>query len=367
MQRKIFVGKTAQISLLGDPVEPLIERSYVGYFSGQEFPWDEIDAVATAHFDAHPTDPAAHDEYFNNFVSLWQDLLENGNFSRAEFTWVRVLRPALAWEAAHPGQFLHKGTPYYFWAMTVIIRRDMDRGYLLAHRAFEEDQRTSGQDRPNTPGLALVSLDHTKADQAFRVWVEHQAKYLAQHLANYNATHARTLTMDDLKRRFLANPPSTDALFLFTYTIARLLNIGADAAHVRTNAFAGQLELNLCFDLALVIDGIIHAKNTTESTFSKHAEYLLQHAGHPLTQNQLQEHVNGHFKHNFDAAIQTALDGTMTIPGLTLDRLQSDVALAYGLRNYGAHNTGTATTVYTRFPDVEHALFRVFFASIDFL
>jgi hypothetical protein len=50
-----------------------------------------------------------------------------------------------------------------------------------------------------------------------------------------------------------------------------------------------------------------------------------------------------------------------------LDRLQRIVALAYGLRNCGAHNTGTAANVWSRFDEVERSLFRVLFATIDHL
>jgi hypothetical protein len=59
---------------------------------------------------------------------------------------------------------------------------------------------------------------------------------------------------------------------------------------------------------------------------------------------------------------------TLTVqPNMTLDRLQCDVALAYGLRNHGAHNTGTAPTIWNRFPDVQQAVFRVLCATVDYL
>lgn len=76
---------------------------------------------------------------------------------RAELVWERVLQPALAWEHAHPGQFVHKGTPYYFWAMTAILGRDMDRGYLAIHRALEEDIRTHRQARPRGPSFLSLA------------------------------------------------------------------------------------------------------------------------------------------------------------------------------------------------------------------
>lgn len=111
-----------------------------------------------------------------------------------------------------------------------------------------------------------MSLDHTKPDQAFRPWVKHQAQYVENQLNQYNATHTRTLTMPEFTARFLDNPPSLDnpprldVLFLFTHTLARLMNITTEPAHLLTSGFAGQVQLNLCFDLTLVIDKLIQAK-----------------------------------------------------------------------------------------------------------
>jgi hypothetical protein len=63
--------------------------------------------------------------------------------------------------------------------MTVLLRGDLDHGYLLIHQAVLEDIETSGQPRPNTPGYALVSLDYNRVEQAFRQWVMAQAEFLA--------------------------------------------------------------------------------------------------------------------------------------------------------------------------------------------
>lgn len=93
---------------------------------------------------------------------------------------------------------------------------------------------------------------------------------------------------------------------------------------------------------------------------------MLQHAGHPLTEKDVGD-INGLFNGSFDASVQAALDGTLRLAAKALDRFQCDIALAYGLRNYGAHNTATTATIYNRFDDVENALFRAFFAAIDYL
>jgi len=170
-----------------------------------------------------------------------------------------------------------------------------------------------------------------------------------------------------VKHRFIDTPPSVDTVFLLTYTIARLRKIAELPGHVTSNPFAGQLQLNLLFDVTLVIDTAIKNKNQTQWQFIDHAEHLLAAAGHPLTIQQLGD-VNAQFKSNFDAALQSALDGSLTVqPNATLDRLQCDVALAYGLRNRGAHNLATAVTVRDRFHAVQEALFRVLCATIDYL
>jgi hypothetical protein len=367
VQRQIVInGEQVILSVVGSPLEPAIEQFYIEGLNGQPLPWNDVATAARVYFDSSPGEPQAHDAYFNNFISLWRILLTKQAFDSAERVWERALQPALDWESINPRRCIHKGTPYYFWAMTVILRRDMDRGYLLAHRALQEDIRTSGQPTPDTPGFALVSLDHAKPDQAFKPWVDAQAHYLQRLLDNYNATHGRTLTLLDVKAKFLSNPPGIEALFLFTHTLARLVNITDLPDHVTGNAFAGQLQLNLCFDITLVIDATIKRANHAKWKFIDHAECLLVASGHPLNAHRLGE-INGLFDTNFDDTVQRALDGTLILSSGVMNRQQCDVALAYGLRNYGAHHTGTAPSIWRHFVEVQQTLFRVFFATIDFL
>lgn len=365
--RRTFVlgGRKIALQALSPDLDAAFERLHAAHYGNTPVAWDEFGAAASAYFDAHVGDGTAHDHYFNNFTIVWREFLGNGRYDLAEHIWSRALQPALDWET-RTGNRLHKGTPYYFWAMTVIRRGDVDRGYLLAHKALQEDVDSSGRDTPDTPGYALVSLNYERVDQAFREWVVKQARYLDTLLLDYNETHVRNLTIQSVRARFLTQPPSTDTLFLFTYTLARLMNISDMPSHAKTNAFAGQLEINILFDLTLVIDATIKDKNRTRWKFIHHAERLLAAAGAQLTNQDLRD-VNTAFENDFDGTLTAALDGTLSPPAGALSRLQCDVAMAYGIRNFGAHNTGTAPAVYNRFDEVQRTLFRVLFAAVEHL
>ncbi len=251
--------------------------------------------------------------------------------------------------------------------MTALLRGDLDHGYLLMHQGVEEDIRTSGQQTPDTPGYAFVTLNFNKIQQAFRQWVVEQAAFFNDLITNHATTYHRALTIEDVKRRFIDIPSSLETVFLLTYTIDRLRKIARLPDHATSSPFAGQLQLNLLFDVTLVIDTAIKMKNAHQWQFIHHAEHLLLRGGHQLTNQQLGA-INSQFENNFDGTLQTALDGTLVVaPNTTLDRLQCDVALAYGLRNRGAHNLETALTIRNRFRDVQQALFHVLFATIDYL
>jgi hypothetical protein len=325
-------------------------------------------AAASQYFDSvigsvHA--PAAHDHYFYAFSPLWVHFRNTWRFDWAEEIWRTALDPAQEWERTHPGQQIDKGVPYYFWAMTALLRGSIDSGYVLAHQAAEEDSRTSsGLKYPDTPAYALVSLNYDKDDQAFKGWIDEQANFFKGFITDYGYVHGRSFGIDDVRDKFLRNPPNHDVVFLLTYTIARLKEISEIPVEVKRNLFAGQLQLNLLFDLLLVIDNAIRQRNSSRWKFLHHATYLLHHAGHALP--ELGD-VNGQFDRNFGACTTDALDGRLIINGRALDRLQCDVAIAYGLRNRGAHHVESESVIWNDFDRIQRAVFRTFCATVDYL
>lgn len=368
---------TINVCEMGPPMDGLFEDLYRAYLINERFwprfavkkssIWNTFVAASKQYFDENlrsaGTKPFLHvEQYFENFSGLWQLMYRRGMLEYAERLWEIALEPVLEWEMNHPDKRIHKGTPYYFWAMTALLRGDTDRGFLIAHQALEEDVLSTGCTTPDLPAHALVSLNHQKTDQAMNPWVNEHADFLDSFIANYVATYNRSLTIDDVKRRFM-DKAEVDTLFLFTHTLARLRTIAKVPDHVVQNSFAAQLQINLLFDLTLVIDSAIKVKKPAKY-FGQLTENLLSAAQHPVKLGDVAQK----FEADFDRTLSAALDASLVLrPGHPLDRLQCDAAAAYGLRNRAAHQVATSAAIQMRFHDVEQAIFRVLCATIDYL
>lgn len=365
----IISGNLIEISNLTQKLDDEFVSLHEAFFGQGSVNWDRFESHAIDFFNEHqdPTQ-AAHDNYFNNFTVVWRHLLGARNYDQAEQIWSMALSPALTWEQNNKGKRIHKGTPYYFWGWTALQRGDLDKAYALLHLAVREDVATSGRDFPDAPANWFASLDYEKATRAFGgEWLFSQMKYLDARQNKYSSRYNRPFQLVDFKSEFLQTPPNVDIGFLFAYTVARLMHLERVPAQALSTGFAGQLEANLLFDLALVIDGAIKDKNPSTWRFIDHAEHLLQIVGEPLDNAQLGE-ISQAFNADFDSALSSILDGEFILSSnVPLSTAQTDVALAYGIRNRGAHDVTAAPTVWKRFSEIDQALFSVLFLTVDFL
>jgi lipopolysaccharide biosynthesis regulator YciM len=61
-------------------------------------------------------------------------------FFSAEQVWQLAVQIATQWETLNQSKYrIHKGAAYYFWAVTCILKEDLEKGFLLMHQALEED------------------------------------------------------------------------------------------------------------------------------------------------------------------------------------------------------------------------------------
>lgn len=363
----VLGGRTISLNSLHPDLDKRFIELHSAYLGPTPFNWGDLHRDAKAFLATTPDRDPYHNSYFNNFTPIWNGLLASGRFDDAEGLWQSALEPVLQFEADNPQRQIHKGTAYYFWGMTAIIRGDLDKGYALTHQAVEEDVLTTGTPYPDTPAYALATLNFAKHDQAFRSWVLAQAQYLNALQNSYFAQYARTFTLEDFRARFLNSPPSTDIAFLFAYAVARLMRLSAVPRYALQSRFIGQLLINLFFDITLCIESAASAKNPVARTFINHAEFISSRAAHPLSNAELGD-INQKFKADFNGTLVQALDGKLVLlSGTPASKPQSDIAVAYGIRNRGAHDVSSAPGVWQRHKELKQALFNVLFMTIDFV
>jgi len=365
--RFIIGGKTYQIEDLGDLLNEAFLELHAAFFGNDYCSLPEFENSALEFFSQHEADADSHDKYFNNFTIIWQRFLREGRHDEAESIWEMALSPPLKWEHHNQGKYIHKGTPLYFWAMTSILKGDLDKGYTLMHQALKEDIRTSGEQFPKKPGFFFVTLNYLEVRQAFRGFVLMQAEYLSKLIENYCTHHARQLTLEQFQGRFLSNPPNPDTVFLFAYTLARFLQLEKTPQYALLSDFAGQLEMNLLFDVSLVIDSTIKSKNQNRWKFIDHMALLARRGNLDLNKRKLQS-INRAFADDFDATLQALLDGTFTFnDGSGLSAIGQDVAITYGLRNHGAHSVSSVSTIWRQFQGIKQGLFNTLFLAAELL
>lgn len=361
-------GTEFTIQDLGNDLNKQFVQLHEHFLVKQPFNYPELDVAAQKYFASHPRDFAAHDAFFNNFTIIWRWLLELGHYVAAEQVWEFAMAPAIAWENTHPAQRLHKGTPYYFRGMTVILRGDLDRGFLLMHQALAEDMETFQEPLPDTPASAFATLDYQKQDQAFRHEVQDTAAFLNELLAKYRHTRRKSLTLDEFRNRFLSTTELRDPIFLFVFALFKLKTLLKKVTlGLRANDFAGLLESDLLFDICLVIDSAIHCKNPASWKFVDQLAYLSAASLLALNQARLSQ-LNNAFRLDFANTIDNLLDGTWRFrDGLAPSEAEVDVALAYGIRNLSAHRVQSIPVMYDRFGDISQRTMNTLFLVVESL
>lgn len=365
--RYVLAGRTYEIRDLDPSLDPLFTQLHAAYLGATPFPWIHFKQVAEPYLAKTSPRSNEHNEYFNNFTIVWNLLLSGARFDEAETLWEMALDPALETEANNPGHEIHKGTAYYFWGMTAILRGDIDKGYALMHQAVEEDVATTNSPIPNTPAYALATLNWRKQDQAFLQWVRAQASFLDGKQNEYSARYGRQFTLEDFRSRFLNSPPSTELAFLFAYSIARLMGLGKAPQHTVKSRFAGQLFMRIFSDMLTIIETALNSKNPGGGTFIHQAEFLSQAANDHFSNAKLGE-LNGIFDTDFDGTMNSLLDRSFAYPdNSALSELQSEIGIAYGLRNRAAHDVSPTPVMWHRFPEIMQSLLNVMFMTVDYL
>ena len=305
--------------------------------------------------------------YLNNFTPIWMSFINKKNYGEAEILWNKVLDFITEWEINNPDRLFHKGSPFYYWGVTAILENDMDKGYALMHRALQEDIRTMGSEYPQTPALWFVTANPEKVNQLFREWPLRQNEFLNERIKTYKYGNGKKLEIKDFREKFLYSRENSEIVYFFAYTISRLYQIEKTPPIVYQSAFACQLFFDILFNIVGVINSAISAKSQKNRGFLEQIVYLSNAANINKKEEDWKE-INKSFVKDFDKTMEEIIMGNYQYDnGKILFGLEVDLAIAYGIRNRGAHNITQHSVIHDKFEVIERMLFNVLFFVVETL
>jgi hypothetical protein len=358
---------------VGQVISSLFERLNANGRPGIDDVLREISICREAFFafyDRHPeqADSGPQDEFFSALTPIWVYFSNNGLHREAQQFWEQIIFLTEEWEQQR-GAFIHKGSPFYFWGVSAARSGLVDVAFLLMHSAFREDQRTSAQAIPYTPAFMFVTFDQDPRQYYFE-YIQGLADYLQNFITTYRILAASNFDIQELRQRFLRPVAEVQAAFSFTYSLAKLREIDSFPTPSLRSAFAAQQELNILFDLLLVVDFAIHNMNPNaqqQRSFLHSAVFLSNRANLMIEQNDLIT-VLRQAEIDFDQTLFELLNNSFVFPdGTTKRSLANNLALCYILRNHAAHNLTSFPTISARFRDIRQGVLNILFLSVETL
>ena len=222
-------------------------------------------------------DSKLHDLFFGSCANDWVPLINQGDYWKAENFWYSALCFIQDFESKN--HRIHKGTLFYFWAITCILNGDLEKGFLLMHCALEEDRLTdnlSGKQYPDSPAYHFVTLNYDNVGEFSKPKLYEIAGFLDNKLNDYRNSRRMLLTLDDFRSRFLiflSNGDKVDMVFYFIYSLFRAKKLQGLERALMANNFSSLVLRDLIFSICLVKK--IHSKRNCQIQMESFLRLLL--------------------------------------------------------------------------------------------
>lgn len=361
-------NEVLNLKSLTEQMNEQFKSLYRYYCNNEPFDIDLFRKSASIFFDGH-LDLKSHDRFFNNFTILWQMLIRNGSFFFAEQIWERAVQIAKDWEALYPSRStIHKGAAYYFWAVTCILKEDLEKGFLLMHQALEEDRLNRSKELTNAPAYAFVKLDCKQQHQYFIRKINEITEFLEGKLKIYRSSRNGNLSLNQLKSAFMDNMDLVDQAFLFVYELLHIKKLLSETNQGLTqNAYGSILMINVIFTFILIIDNVIkqkyNDKDPRRQDFANLISYLLNRSNLTMDLSKLKV-INERANTDLEAVILDLLKAKL-FKNRKLKQIENDIGIVYTLRNSAAHRIRDRPFIYENFQQITDRLFNIFFLTIE--
>ena len=334
---------------------------------------------------------ALGDAYFNNFTVITENLLANRQYDVAFRLWTEILAFVKEWEENNKPKVLHKGTSYYFSAVSSILQNDFDAAIMSMHNALIEDKLNNPK-WDEAPGYWFLTLNDQKPNQYFKPFVDGMIGFIRDRLdgqgieqgrykKSYQAKRGGTLTYPDFRNKFLDNKSTNEELkYFFVYSIIRIWHLRRlHKSKVGDSLMAPLIFTNALFTLLLVLDNLLKSWNNSRQRRWKFSDHLIEIAKQESWGNSQQNaqqylddlEVNSRRDTDFGKWCKelTGYNGqTYTTRGnRTLETLEHDFVLAYGLRNFSAHSVKSQSVLWENYTEVLQAILNCLFKTIELI
>ena len=313
----------------------------------------------------------AFDNFFEKFTPFWTRTSDDIYYRLAEYKQVKfvfesILKVTEEWETTRKLK-VHKGTPFYFFGMASIKNGDIEKGLLLMHQAAQEDKRYG---RTDSPAINFITLNDTSKNQFFKSKLIEIVVFLSDQLQEYCKTNGQTLDINNLRKKLLQNPRYIDESFLFVYSIFKYHKYVNDIEpKYRQNPLASYIETDLLFDLCKLCDVVLRKlyppRAKDRDTLPEKYSYLCEDGTVKLNLRK-DDFIQANTDMYSVSTIDLLLENNYKFPNVKKPTgIESDLALAYGLRNFSAHRIEENQIIYQKYEKITKHILNAFFFIVE--
>lgn len=359
-----------------EPIDEEFEKAYL-FFQQGKFILDECFKKALFDFfDKHHSDNyEVHNVLFQKFNPFWMS--QPSNFYLADVVFTKILDLVNEWESNNQGKHIHKGTPFYFYGMMCISKQDIDKGLLLMHQAYQEDELLikAGKITDKTPAMCFIYLDDTKAEQFFRNKVIETVNFLNGYLMSYGS-----LNISQLRTKLLEDDDFKEESFYFVYCIFKLEKVITNInKNLKENILASYISTALIFELCKLAEVLLKRRYPEDTIkrvypnkadFIHYIDYFCKDSSINLNLRQGNiGYLNGELKNS--STFSSTIDGLVQHSYAHKNFVSSPkpiecaIALTYCLRNFGGHKIEDQRILSNKFENIVTSILNFIFFVIE--
>lgn len=345
-----------------------IVKAFYRLFGGPD--WSIFERAAFKYFDANSKDFRAHAKFFEYFTPQWRQFCSVGRYNEGANLWAKAIEVARKWEKKPGGRHIHKGTPFYFWGGTELLKGDIDMGFVLIHEAYNEDvlaESFGAQSADALPAGCFVLLKHEVQEQYWGQLVQELAEFLEARISTYNRNCGRSLGLEQFKAQFLQIKEYREAAFFFIYSLWKFKRHFDTNSDFINSSFSILMQLDAALNLYVVLEAILKEYYGNKKSlhpliidFSK-AHHLDVHRCATGSKLSRIDSLKKLFEKDPDAIISKTL--SCSIPDHTM--VQVALSVAPLLRNAAAHSVRSYAALHGQASMLLQTTLTAIFAAID--